>query len=86
MWVCWGELRQRVQISCSRDGQQVLVRPISHRVLPTPCRQVDQGPQIGRPRELQGLCQVRAPTLAVGGKDRTGVGGHAVETQHLAQI
>ena len=44
-----------MQIARFGDGEQQVVGPVSDRVLPTPGRQVDEGPQVGGAGEVERL-------------------------------
>jgi len=75
-----------MQLPGPSDGRQVLVRSIRHRVLATPCREVDQGPEVGRSRELESLGRVGATALAPRSQDGVGVRRAAVEAKKITQI
>ena len=79
-------LRQCVEVAGPGDDLEVLVSSIRYGIPATPCRKVDQRPQIGRSGELQSLARVSATTIAPGGQDGVGVRGRAVEPQQVAQV
>jgi hypothetical protein len=61
-------LRQRMQVSSPGDGDEVFVCSVRHGVLPTPCCEVDQCPEIRRPGEGQRLVAAAAAPLAPHGE------------------